>query len=444
LGSQVRLYYVLQFCLFPNQACTIRFYHAARPPYVVMHLAKNSTLTCIALAAFSPRPIRWVPATSLPVAAQRSISNPFKPKDKPDEDLSNPLLEQYLKKREIEEGVAAAGKDKRPARPELRTGAMNEDPDSLFVPEREIPGWDPALPPKEQAALKARYDARQAAAKAESDKKLLDMNLDPDPPSRRKVERNLVIKSLKRHGRLTKAQNIARTERQSLFKSQDLPASTKKLQKVVNQIAGKTVSEALVQLRFSKKRVARDVIKGLELAQNEAILARGMGLGGGKRAQKRWEAQREQSEIPLSDKAATFAIEKQAAEKQGPVGSAVVELKDGSKKLVRDPSEIYIDQAWVGKGVMWKEPEFRARGKVNLLQHRSSSTSNPFVSGIPNANITQVSPSSSKKKRHACASLKKSRRSATTSNSGPRCPTGPSLHSASTVYGRCIIHEPSL
>jgi ribosomal protein L22 len=344
-----------------------------------MQPAKNSTLTCTALAAFSPRPMRWVPATSLPAAAQRSISNPFKPKEKTDEDLSNPLLEQYLQKREIEEGLAAAGKDKGPARPALRTGAMNEDPDSLFVPEREIPGWDPALPPQERAALKARYDARQAAARAESDKKLLDMNLDPDPPGRRKVERNLVIKSLKRHGRLTKAQSIARTERQSLFKSQDLPTSTKKLQKVVNQIAGKTVSEALVQLRFSKKRVARDVIKGLELAQNEAILARGMGLGGGKRAQKRWEAQREQSEMPLSDKAATFAIEKQAAAKQGTVGPAVVELKDGSKKLVRDPSEIYIDQAWVGKGVLSKSPEYRARGKINILQHRSSSTSNTFV-----------------------------------------------------------------
>jgi ribosomal protein L22 len=326
--------------------------------------------------------MRWVPTTSLPAAAQRNITNPFKPKEKNEEDLSNPLLEQYLRQKEIEEGVAGADKDKKPSRPQLRTGSMNEDPDSLFVPEREIPGWNPALPPKEQAALKAQVEARRAATEAENDKKLLDMNIDPDPPARRTVERKLVIKGLKRHGRLTKAQNIARTERQSLFKSQNLPTSTKKLQKVVNQIAGKTVSEALVQLRFSKKRIARDVIKGLEIAQNEAILSRGMGLGGGKRAQKRWEKQREQSELPHSDKATAFSAEKQSAAKQGSVGPATIEMKDGSKKLVRDSSEIYIDQAWVGKGETWKSPEYRARGMVNLLRHRTSSRAKPSKSKL--------------------------------------------------------------
>jgi ribosomal protein L22 len=93
-----------------------------------------------------------------------------------------------------------------------------------------------------------------------------------------------------------------------------------------------------VQLRFSKKRIARDVIKGLQIAENEAIAARGMGLGGGQ-------------------------------------SKAEIELKDGSKKVVRDPSKIYIDQAWVGKGETFKSPEYRARGMVNMLRHRTTSES---------------------------------------------------------------------
>jgi len=52
-----------------------------------------------------------------------------------------------------------------------------------------------------------------------------------------------------------------------------------------------------------------------------------------------------------------------------------VEMKDGSRKVVRDPTEIFIEQAWVGKGEQWKTPEFRARGKVNLLTHRTTSKS---------------------------------------------------------------------
>lgn len=224
--------------------------------------------------------------------------------------------------------------------------------------------------------LKAQAEARRADAQRKKDKELTNMNLDPDPRARRALERRLVISSLKKHGRLSKAQTIARTEREALFKSQNLPTSVKKLQKVVNQIAGKTVSEALVQLRFSKKKVARDVIKGLEIAQDEAIVGRGMGLGNGPMAKKRWEAQRAQMDlgrvrdITLSKEEQEAALA-HAAER--PARPSTIELKDGSKKVVRDPTEIYIDQAWVGKGDMWKSPEFRARGKINLLRHRTTS-----------------------------------------------------------------------
>ncbi|KAL5116903.1 39S ribosomal protein L22, mitochondrial [Pleosporales sp. CAS-2024a] len=327
-----------------------------------------------AFAVLGPPRQRRAPSASFSVSARHRLSSPFgRRRTEGQEDLTNPLLEQYLQRKEAEEGGASDQKKKKkkkppPPPPALREGGMGTE--SLFRPEYELPGWTPSMPAGKKAELKAQAAARRAAIKAEQEKRLSELNIDPDPRARRRLERRLVIQSVKRHGRLTKAQNIARTERQSLYKSQVLPTSTKKLQKVVNQIAGKTVSEALVQLRFSKKKIARDVIKGLEIARDEAIVARGMGLGGRSSARVQREKQRTLSELPHShDKSTVTATQKQTMH-QGPV---TIELKDGSKKLIRDPSEVYIDQAWVGKGEMWKSPEYRARGAVNMLRHRTTS-----------------------------------------------------------------------
>jgi ribosomal protein L22 len=234
------------------------------------------------------------------------------------------------------------------------------------------------MTPAEVKALQAQTKREEAAAAAKQNKHLMDMTLDPDKKARLRLERKLVISGVKRHGRMTKAQKIARTERESVYKSHLLPTSTKKLQKVVNQIAGKTISEALVQLRFSKKKVARDVIKGLEIAQNEAIAARGMGLSGEQAAVERWTKQRTAQDF---GKPKDIWDYKTSAAEKGETGSkpaffkdTTIELKDGKKKLVRDPSEIYIDQAWVGPGESWKTPEFRARGAINMLKHRTTST----------------------------------------------------------------------
>jgi ribosomal protein L22 len=210
----------------------------------------------------------------------------------------------------------------------------------------------------------------------------MNMNLDPDILARQRLERKLIISGVKRHGRMTKAAKLLRTERQSLYKSHFLPTSTKKLQKVVNQIAGKTISEALVQLRFSPKKVARDVIKGLEIAQNEAIAARGMGLSGEDAAVSRWNKQREATDAGKAKDIWDYKTSHEG--KHGKVEvekhkapyfkETTIELKHGGKKMVRDPSEIYIDQAWVGPGESWKTPEFRARGAINMLTHRTTST----------------------------------------------------------------------
>lgn len=350
---------------------------------------KLHKLTHTALAVLQARPASWLPCISLAGSAQRNKSNatesltarrrkstPSKTKatgktNKPTEqydsngpDLTNPLIDAYL--------ADPAAKAKKVARPQLRTGEKTIT-NPLFDNKRFVPGWEPSLPREKEEAILKKLEDEEAAAKAIEDKKLTSFNLDPNVRTRRKLERRLVINGVKRKGRLTKADIIARTERQSVFKSQALPTSTKKMQKVTNQLAGKTVSEALVQLRFSKKRIARDVIKGLEIAQNEAIVTRGMGLGGGKLAQKRWEAQRSQTQLSSGEIRSAVASQKLSTAKEKPGRPVNIELKDGSRKIVRDPSEIYIDQIWVGKGEMWKSPEYRARGMVNMLRHRTTS-----------------------------------------------------------------------
>ncbi|KAI4954479.1 hypothetical protein J4E91_002192 [Alternaria rosae] len=330
-----------------------------------------------ALAALRPH-TQWIPSSPIASIAQRNISFGGK---KDNDDLTNPLIEDYLSKKAKRAGAKGKDESADAVRPTPRTGDFAVTPTSLFLPEKEIPGWRPDLSPQEELELKAKYHKREQQVAVKGEKKLMDMTIDPDQKARRRLERKLVISGVKRHGRMTKAQKLLRTERQSLYQSQLLPTSTKKLQKVVNQIAGKTVSEALVQLRFSKKRVARDVIKGLEIAQNEAIAARGMGLAGEEAAVSRWKKQRTATDAGRPKDTWDYKTSKKDGSLEAkPVKvpffkDTTIQLKDGSKKVVRDPSEIYIDQAWVGPGESWKSPEFRARGAINMLKHRTTSFS---------------------------------------------------------------------
>jgi len=135
---------------------------------------------------------------------------------------------------------------------------------------------------------------------------------------------------------------LKRTERESLNKSQFFKTSVKKLGKLAQQIAGKPIEEAIVQMQYSKKKVAQDVKKHLEYSRDMAIVSRGMGLG----------------------------------KVEGREGEPVeIELKDGKRKLVKDRTGIYIDQAWVGRGMYTTSPEYRARGRVNMLRHPFTSIS---------------------------------------------------------------------
>ena len=64
-----------------------------------------------------------------------------------------------------------------------------------------------------------------------------------------------------------------------LSKSHWFKTLVKKLGSLARQIAGKNIDDAILQMRFSKKKAAIDIKAHLEQAKNEAIVAWGMGLG---------------------------------------------------------------------------------------------------------------------------------------------------------------------
>jgi ribosomal protein L22 len=160
--------------------------------------------------------------------------------------------------------------------------------------------------------------------------------LDPNPLARQRWTRRMTIRSIQADGQLSKAALLKRTERESLSKSRFFKTSIKKLGPLARQIQGKSLDEAITQMRFSKKKAAKEVLRHLEFARDKAIVARGMGLGNAE-----------------------------------PVQLTV----DGRERMVRDPTRMYIDQTWVGRGKYTPEPEYRARGRVNMLRHPTTSIS---------------------------------------------------------------------
>ena len=189
------------------------------------------------------------------------------------------------------------------------------------------------------------------------DPRVMAAELDPLPLSRMRWERKMVIRGIKKRGRLSKTERIMQTERQSLSKSPFIGTSLKKLFPLANQIAGKPITEAIVQMRFSKKKAAQDVKKHLEYALNEAIVKRGMGLG------------------------RVGATEDEAKDGEGTKGQRpqermrIVKDKKGTKRVVNDPTDIYVDQAWVGRGSYTSSLDYRAMGRTYRLQHPTTSES---------------------------------------------------------------------
>ncbi|KAI9789093.1 MAG: 54S ribosomal protein L22, mitochondrial [Peltula sp. TS41687] len=217
----------------------------------------------------------------------------------------NPVYEEYLKKKPPPPPAVVPG--------DLAGGSIFESEDAGTV----------SRPTKGAGPKRVRRDPSTMAAV-----------VDPQPDVRKRWDRKMVIRDIRRRGRLSRTQKIKMTERESLSKSHMFKTSVKKLGPVARQIAGKTLEDAMVQLRFSKKKVAVDVKEHLEHARNEAVVRRGMGLG----------------------------------EANGTKGDPVqIETKEGKTRVVKDRTGIYIDQAWVGRGPYENEPEFRARGPITVV-----------------------------------------------------------------------------
>lgn len=129
-----------------------------------------------------------------------------------------------------------------------------------------------------------------------------------------------------------------RTERESLSRSHWFKTSIKKLGPLARQIAGKNIDDAILQMRFSKKKAAKDVVEHLEHAKNVALVRNGMGMA---------------------------SLEDKQEAKKNP---ATIILKSGDKHQITDPSSIYIAQAWVNRGPYGREYDHRGRGRINLLR----------------------------------------------------------------------------
>lgn len=153
-----------------------------------------------------------------------------------------------------------------------------------------------------------------------------------------------------RESRLAK---IKRTEKQLHEKSPWLGTSVKKLVHLSRQIAGKTVEDALVQMRYSKKKMAKEIAYQLELARDRAVVERGMGLG----------AVKAQSENAPEE---GQKVERRVVQQ--------IKTKDGKHIEIEDPTKLYIAQSWVERGPLRgyrKSP--RARGRMDLIKKPSTS-----------------------------------------------------------------------
>ncbi|KAK2741731.1 54S ribosomal protein L22, mitochondrial [Onygenales sp. PD_40] len=232
----------------------------------------------------------------------------------------------------------------KPTVPNIRRGSLASGsifadadpstPNDLLKPEGRKPQRRPGAATDTDADANSTAGPLLRPSLDERNPEHIDRALNPFPNRRARWERKMVIRSIRRRGRLTKTEHIMQTERESLSKSHFFKTSIKKLAPLARQIAGKNIDDAILQMRWSVKKAAKDVKEHLIQAKNEATTVRGMGLGLGKKNKE-----------PIT-----------------------VTLKSGEKKVVTDPTAIYIAQAWVGRGTFGRELDHRARGRINVMR----------------------------------------------------------------------------
>lgn len=210
-----------------------------------------------------------------------------------------------------------------------------------------------ALAPVDQSGRgQSKSGARESFMGASLIRDHMRHAIDPDPLGRMLWERKMVVREVTRKldpkGRETRAERIKRTERETLSKSPWLATSTKKLVHLAHQISGKTLEEARTQMKFSKKKFAREVLYELDFARDKAVVERGMGLG---KANGEFKAGETETKT-------------------------VKDFRHGKWVEVDDPTRMYVSEAWVNRGP-WrgKKPNFRARGRVDLIQMPQASKS---------------------------------------------------------------------
>lgn len=210
--------------------------------------------------------------------------------------------------------------------------------DNIFQDEIEAPQKTPST---------AEENAAGAAEPEHKTMENMAMVVDPDPRSRIRWQRKKVIQMVRRNGRLTREERLVMSERELLHKSEFMPTSVKKLVMLARQISGKSVDDAITQMKWSKKKFASEVRYYLEEGRDLAIAQRGMGLG-----QVNGE---------------TFTKPRK------------IQTDDGKWVEITDPTRMYIAQSWVGRGP-WrgKKIDYKGRGRMGIIKHPSTCMVAPY------------------------------------------------------------------
>ncbi|TKX20728.1 putative 54S ribosomal protein L22 [Elsinoe australis] len=288
-------------------------------------LRRRKLLRETALQCLHPQPSTLPPSTTL-IQRRTFLKNLFggrsSAKESSAQKAQNPFLNDLLSRK-------APARRPSQDKGDLSAGSLfNTEADTKEVSHGE---YEREIAPEDEVFIHGR---RRALSE-------MQVVLDPQPQARELWQRRKVINLVKKKERLSHDEFIKQTEREVTVRSQNFKTSVKKLGMLARQIQGKTVEEAIVQMRFSKKKVAQEVRKHLEFARDKAVVSRGMGLKG--------------------------VIE---GEQEEPVVETPVDIqtKDGKRYTVEDRSKIYVDQAWVGRGPFGQEPDYRARGRVYVMR----------------------------------------------------------------------------
>ncbi|KAH9995694.1 ribosomal protein L22 [Xylariaceae sp. FL0662B] len=197
---------------------------------------------------------------------------------------------------------------------------------------------------KQKDSQKPERDARSEVLRPSRVREHMERALDPDPRWRVRYQKKKIAQMVRAGGKLTREQRLRLTEKETTSASPFLPTSTKKLVHLSHQIAGKTVDDAITQMRFSKKKMAREVKWQLEEARAKAIASRGMGLG---------------------------AVNGETLDQP-----RKIQTKDGRWIEISDPTTMYVDQSWVNRGpYRAARVNYHARGRMSLMWRPTASIS---------------------------------------------------------------------